>query len=122
VSDTERNKQVVARLYDAFRDGDFDAFDNLIVEEYVQHNPQGDNGLTALKEFFRPVGSIDVEIYRMIAEGDFVAAHSNNKTWNMAAVDIFRFNDDGKIIEHWDVLQPMPEKTVSGNDMFSQLT
>jgi predicted SnoaL-like aldol condensation-catalyzing enzyme len=40
----------------------------------------------------------------------------------MAAVDIFRFNDEGKIIEHWDVLQQVPEKTASGNDMFSQLS
>ena len=40
----------------------------------------------------------------------------------MAQVDIFRFNDAGKITEHWDVLQPIPEVTASGNDMFSQLT
>jgi predicted SnoaL-like aldol condensation-catalyzing enzyme len=51
-----------------------------------------------------------------------VAVHSNYKTWNTAGVDIFRFNDDGKIIEHWDVLQPVPETTASGNDMFSQLS
>jgi predicted SnoaL-like aldol condensation-catalyzing enzyme len=40
----------------------------------------------------------------------------------MAGVDILRFNDDGRIIEHWDVLQEVPEMTASGNDMFSQLT
>lgn len=121
MSDIERNKQTVARLFDAFRALDIDAFDDLIVEDYVQHNPQADNGLQAVKEFFRPVGPVDVEVHRVIAEGDFVAVHSNNKTWNMAVVDIFRFNDGGKIIEHWDVLQPIPEKTASGNDMFSQL-
>ena len=122
MSGTERNKQVVVRLYDAFRAGNVDAFDELITEDYIQHNPQGENGLRALKELFRPVGPVDVEIHRSIAEGDFVVVHSKNKTWNMAQVDIFRFNDAGKITEHWDVLQPIPEVTASGNDMFSQLT
>ena len=65
---------------------------------------------------------VDVEIRRSVAEGDFVVVHSKNKTWNMAQVDIFRFNDARKITEHWDVLQPIPELTASGNDMFSQLT
>jgi predicted SnoaL-like aldol condensation-catalyzing enzyme len=122
VADTERNKQTVARLFDAFRAGDTDAFDDQIVEDYKQHNPQAGNGLQAVKEFFAPVGPVDVEVHRVIAEDDFVAVHSHYRTWNMAGVDIFRFNDEGKIIEHWDVLQQVPETTASGNDMFSQLT
>jgi predicted SnoaL-like aldol condensation-catalyzing enzyme len=122
MGDTERNKQTVARLFDAFRAGDVEAFDNLIAEDYVQHNPQADNGLQAVKEFFRPVGPVDVDVYRVIAEGDLVAAHSHYKTFNMAAVDIWRFDDDGKLIEHWDVLQEVPQATASGNDMFAQLS
>ncbi|HKF14518.1 MAG TPA: nuclear transport factor 2 family protein [Gaiellaceae bacterium] len=122
MADTERNKQTVARVFDAFRAGNVDAFDDLIAEDYVQHNPQADNGLQAVKEFFRPVGPVDVEVYRVIAEGDFVVAHSYYKTWNTAGVDIWRFNDEGKMIEHWDVLQEVPETTASGNDMFSQLS
>jgi predicted SnoaL-like aldol condensation-catalyzing enzyme len=122
MADPERNKQTVARLFDAFRGGDVDAFDELIVDGYVQHNPQAGNGLQAVKDFFRPVGPVDVEVHRVIAEGDLVAVHANYETWNKAAVDIFRLNDDGKIIEHWDVLQDVPETTVSGNDMFSQLS
>ena len=122
MADTERNKQTVGRLFDAFRAGDVDAFDELIVEDYVQHNPQAGNGLAAVKEFFRPVGPVDVDVHRVIAEGDLVAAHSNYKNWNMAAVDIWRFNDEGKIVEHWDVLQEIPAETASGNDMFSQLS
>jgi predicted SnoaL-like aldol condensation-catalyzing enzyme len=51
-----------------------------------------------------------------------VAAHSHYETFNMAGVDIWRFDEDGKAIEHWDVLQPIPETTASGNDMFSQLS
>ena len=119
---SEQNKQTVARVFDAFRAGDVDAFDELIVEDYVQHNPQADNGLQAVKDFFAPLGPVDVAVHRVIAEGDLVAVHSNNKTFNMAVVDIFRLNDDGKVIEHWDVLQPIPETTASGNDMFSQLS
>ena len=122
MAETERNKQTVARLFDAFRDGDVEAFDELIVEEFVQHNPRVGNGLQALKDFSAPLGPVDVDVRRLIAEGDLVAVHSNYKTWNMAGVAIYRLNDDGKIIEHWDVLQQVPETTASGNDMFSQLT
>lgn len=122
MANTEQNKQTVARVFDAFRRGDVDAFDDLIVDAYVQHNPQAGNGLQAVKAFFEPIGPVDVEVHRVVAEGDVVAVHSNYKTWNMAGVDIFRFNDEGKIVEHWDVLQPVPETTASGNDMFSQLT
>jgi predicted SnoaL-like aldol condensation-catalyzing enzyme len=122
VADTERNKKTVARLFDAFRAGDTEAFDDLIVEDYVQHNPQAGNGLEAVKAFFAPIGPVDVEVHRTIAQGDFVVVHSHYKTWNTAGVDIFRFNDKGKIIEHWDVLQEVPETTASGNDMFRQLT
>jgi predicted SnoaL-like aldol condensation-catalyzing enzyme len=82
---TEQNKEVVERLFDAFRAGDTEAFDELIVEEYVQHNPQAGNGLQAVKEFFAPVGPVDVDVHRV-------------------------------------VLRQVPEKTASGNDMFSQLT
>jgi predicted SnoaL-like aldol condensation-catalyzing enzyme len=56
MADTERNKQTVARVFDAFRAGDVDAFDDLIAEGYVQHNPQADNGLQAVKAFFARSG------------------------------------------------------------------
>jgi predicted SnoaL-like aldol condensation-catalyzing enzyme len=122
MSDLERNKKTVERLFEAFRAGDTDAFDDLIVEDYVQHNPQAGNGLRAVKDFFAPVGPVDVDVHRVIAEGDLVVAHSHYKTFGMAGIDIWRFNADGKIIEHWDVLQTVPETTASGNDMFSQLS
>jgi predicted SnoaL-like aldol condensation-catalyzing enzyme len=120
VADTDRKKQAVARLFDAFRAGDVDAFDDLIAPDYVQHDPQAGNGLEAVKDFFRPIGPVDVETHRVIAEGDLVVAHSHYKTFGMAGVDIWRFDDDGRMIEHWDVLQPIPESNASGNDMFSQ--
>ena len=119
---TERNKQTAARLYEAFRRKDVDAFDDLVAEDYAQHNPQAGNGRAALKEFIAAVGPLDVEIHRMVAEDDLVAVHGHLRTWDMAAMDIFRFGDDGRIVEHWDVLQPVAATSVSGNDMFSQLS
>jgi len=122
MADVKQNQETVRRLFEAFRAGDTDAFDDLIVEDYVQHNPQAGNGRQAAKDFFAPVGPVDVEVHRVIADGDLVAVHSNYKTWNMSGVDIFRLNENAKIIEHWDVLQQVPESTASGNDMFSQLS
>lgn len=122
MASTESNKETVARLFDAFRAGDTQAFGEVIVNDYKQHNPMAGNGLQAVQSFFEQFGPVDVEVHRVIAEGDFVVVHAHYKTFNSAGVDIFRFNHDGKIIEHWDVLQEVPATTASGNDMFSQLT
>ncbi len=122
MSTIEGNKQAVTRFFDAFRTADVAAFDDLVAEDYAQHNPQAGNGRAALKEFLAAVGPLDVQVHRMVAEGDLVAVHGHLRTWDMAAMDIFRFDDDGRIIEHWDVLQPVSATTVSGNDMFSQVS
>jgi len=122
MASSDSNKETVARLYDAFRAGDTQALGELIVDDYKQHNPLVADGLQAVTAFFAQFGPVDVEVHRVIAEGDLVAVHAHYKTLNSAAVDIFRFNDDGKIIEHWDVLQEVPTATASGNDMFSQVT
>lgn len=122
MSDANRNKQIVASALQALGSGNVDAADEYIDANYIQHNPQVGNGLQAAKDFFRSVAPIEVEVHRVVAEGDIVVVHTNYKTWNMAGVDIFRVNDAGKIVEHWDVLQTIPETTASGNDLFSQLS
>jgi predicted SnoaL-like aldol condensation-catalyzing enzyme len=122
VGSTESNKKAAEELFEAFRAGDTDAFGEFVVEGYRQHNPQAGDGLQAMKDFFASVGPVDVEVHRVIAEGEFVAVHSHYRTFKSAGVDIFRFDDDGKIIEHWDVPQEVPATTASGNDMFSQLS
>ena len=119
--DTQQNKEIVGRVFDVFRAGT-GAFDDLIAEDYVQHNPQVPNGLQPVKEYFASAGPVDVEVQRVIAEGDLVAVHSHYKTFTLAGVDIFRVGEQGKIVEHWDVLQEVPKTTASGNDMFAQLT
>jgi predicted SnoaL-like aldol condensation-catalyzing enzyme len=122
MTDATQHKETIKRLFEAFRSGDIKVFDELIVEDYVQHNPQIDNGRAAVTAFFAAAGPVDVEVHHMIAEGDLVAVHSHFKTWNTAVVDIFRLNEEGKIVEHWDVLQPVPDTTANGNDLFSQLS
>ncbi|WP_264352514.1 nuclear transport factor 2 family protein [[Mannheimia] succiniciproducens] len=61
-------------------------------------------------------------IKRVIAEGDYVVLHVHRQDTpddlGRAVVDIFRLDKDGKIIEHWDVGQAVPEKTASGRSMF----
>ena len=118
----ERNKDVVKRLFDAFRAGDTDAFDELIVEEYVQHNPQAGNGPAGGQRVLRAGRARR----RGGAPGD---RRRRPRRRPLALQDLehggrrhFHLDDDGKIIEHWDVLQQVPETTASGNDMFSQLS
>lgn len=119
---TARNRRTVHEFFDAMRSADLAAFDRIVSTDYQQHNPQAANGLDGLKHFVGATGPLDVEIHRTVAEGDLVAVHGHLRTWNMAVIDVFRFNDQGQIIEHWDVIQPVAEHSVSGNDMFAQVT
>lgn len=120
-SDPEANKVLVRAVFDVFRSGDPSGFDGLIAPDYIQHNPQVPSGLEAVKSFFDGVGPVDVDVVRLIAQGDLVFAHSHYGTLNAAVVDIFRIGG-GAIVEHWDVVQALPESTASGNDLFSQLS
>src|ERR1700730_16881928 len=92
---------------------------------YVQHNPHAADGADAMVAYLtavhaeNPGPSLDVK--RTVAEGDFVVTHQHVKLSpedrGVAVVDIFHF-EDGKIVEHWDVLQPVPEETPKDNTMF----
>ncbi|MFD3614689.1 nuclear transport factor 2 family protein [Streptomyces sp. NPDC058676] len=112
----------------------FDGGDTTVVErhvrpDYIQHNPLAPDGPEAMKAFGAgmreqfPDATFDV--LRVISEGDLVLLHSRGVlvpgTPGMAVFDIFRFQD-GKIAEHWDILQEVPEATANGNDMFSTLS
>ena len=119
---TDRNRRLVYEFFEALRNADLSAFDRLVAAEYQQHNPQAANGRQGLKDFVAAAGGLDVEIHRTLAEADLVAVHGHLRTWNMAVIDIFRFGEDGRIVEHWDVIQPVAESSVSGNDMFAQVT
>jgi len=115
-------------LTDAFT-GETAIVDRIVRPDYIQHNPQAPDGPDALKYFGAALRQQFPEIanlpQRAIAEGDLVLLHSNvvfvPGTPGTAVFDIFRFQD-GKIAEHWDVLQEAPATTANGNDMFATLS
>ena len=122
----ERDKKTVVEFYEkALNQKDFDAAAKYLGPRYTQHNPNaadGPEGLRAflgfLKEKFPNSRS---EIKRVFAGGDHVILHVHAVrepgTRGNAIVDIFRL-EDGKIVEHWDVVQPIPEKAANANGMF----
>ena len=93
--------------------------------EYIQHNPHVADGKQGFIDYFlkmaREYLSKSVSIKRTVAEGNLVVLHCHQQ-WpgglEYAGIDIFRLNDDGKIVEHWDVLQQMPTTSANSNGMF----
>jgi predicted SnoaL-like aldol condensation-catalyzing enzyme len=94
-------------------------------DRYIQHNPQAADGPEAFIGFVNwyrgEHPELHVDIKRTVAEGDLVMTHglitTSPEDRGTAAADIFRL-EDGKIVEHWDVLQPVPEKAENDNTMF----
>ncbi|MEV0426585.1 ester cyclase [Micromonospora sp. NPDC050495] len=123
----DRNKRTVLAFYEAgINNKDFAAASKFIGERYVQHNPQIADGAEG---FARRVGFIKetfpelrAEVKMIVAEGDFVMAHVHGVRVpgqrGTAIVDIFRLDDDGKLVEHWDVMQDIPEHSENQNGMF----
>ncbi len=126
----ERNKGMAVHvLKGLFEDGDLSVADRYIRPDYIQHNPNAADGTEPLKEFVRAgttqYPNLQYNVVRVLAEGDMVLVHANvvyePGTRGQSVVDIFRIQN-GMIAEHWDVLQDVPETTVSGNDMFGTVS
>ena len=123
---TETNKKVAVEAYDAMLNKhDIDAATKHFGTRYIQHNPMAPDGIEGFKPFFKAYISQNpnssVEIKRVLADGDFVVLHVHLRLHpddrGRAAVEIFRL-EDGKIVEHWDVIQPIPESPANNNTMF----
>jgi len=122
----EANKKTVVEFYNkAINDKDFDAAAKYLGAKYTQHNPiaaDGPEGLKGFLQFLRAkFPQAHSEIKRVFADGDYVILHVHAirepGTRGRAIIDIFRL-EDGKVVEHWDVQQDVPEKAANSNGMF----
>lgn len=125
-SQEERNKEIVIAFYDAaINDKDFEAASAYLGDKYIQHNPlaaDGPEGLKAFLDFAKAnMSTFKVEFKQVFADGDYVIVHVHAKASpedrGNAVMDIFRL-EDGKVVEHWDVIQAIPETSANDNTMF----
>jgi predicted SnoaL-like aldol condensation-catalyzing enzyme len=127
MNELERNKRNAQAFYDLMFNQcqPRDAIENYAGDVYIQHNPEVGDGKEAFIEYFERMSAQypgkKVHFKRALAEGDFVVLHCHQE-WprdhDYAGIDIFRFDDRGKVVEHWDVLQVIPEKSANQNTMF----
>ncbi|HEY7649017.1 MAG TPA: nuclear transport factor 2 family protein [Methylomirabilota bacterium] len=122
----ERNKKVVLEFYEkGLNQKDAEAASQYFGAKYTQHNPLAADGAEGFKGFIKflreKFPKSHSEIKRVFADGDFVILHVHSirepGTRGAAIVDIFRL-ENGKIVEHWDVIQPVPDKAANTNGMF----
>ncbi len=124
--DREANKKNAIAFYKMAYEGDPKRAVALYVgNEYIQHNPDVANGpegfITYFERMQQEYPEKSIEFVRCIGEGDLVALHTH-QTWpgndEYVTMDFFRFDDDGKICEHWDAIQQIPKQSANPNTMY----
>ena len=120
----ERNKKNVTEFYNAvLNEKDFDKASKYVGATYIQHNPIGADGLDGIKGFIgflrEKFPNNKSEIKRVFAEGNYVIVHVHAVrepgTRGNAIFDLFRLDDNGKVLEHWDAVQPIPDPATAMN-------
>lgn len=125
--DLEKNKQNAIAFYEMMFNAcePQRAIELFVGDTYIQHNPHVLDGKQGFINYFIQMAEEypgkSVVVKRAIAEGDFVVLHCH-QIWpdelEYAGIDIFRLDDAGKIVEHWDVLQELPAHSQNDNGMF----
>jgi len=125
--DTEKNKKNAIAFYDLMfnKCKPAEAVEKYVGDRYIQHNPEVADGTQAFIAYFEKMGAQypgkRVEFKRAVAGENLVVLHCH-QSWpgerDYAGMDIFRFDERGKIVEHWDVLQVIPDKMAHENGMF----
>lgn len=122
----EQNKKNTIAFYQMSYDGNpSEAVELYVGDEYIQHNPLVGDGKEAFIKYFermaKEYSNKSIEFVREVAEGNMIALHTH-QLWpqgeEYVTMDFFRFDENGKIVEHWDSMQQIPEDSANGNSMY----